>query len=108
MSIAELARRFPGRRVTVVGDLMLDHFVVGGVDRISPEAPVPVVRFARDEFRLGGAANVAHNVVALGGVARVIGVVGADPAGEQLVRDARAAGLDVAGCITDSSRPTTR
>ena len=56
-----------GRRVAVIGDVMLDHFLVGRVDRISPEAPVPVVRFDRDEYRLGGAANVAHNVAALGG-----------------------------------------
>ena len=108
MTPLELARQFPGRRVTVVGDVMLDHFVVGRVDRISPEAPVPVVRFAHDEFRLGGAANVAHNVAALGGVARVIGIVGNDPAAEQLKTDARAVGLDVSGLVTDPSRSTTR
>ena len=108
MTILEVARQFSGRRVTVVGDVMLDHFVVGQVDRISPEAPVPVVRFARDEFRLGGAANVAHNVAALGGVARVIGVVGDDTFAKQLEADGRAAGLDVSGLVTDASRPTTR
>ena len=108
MTIDDVARKFPGRRVTVVGDVMLDHFMVGQVDRISPEAPVPVVRFARDEFRLGGAANVAHNVAALGGVARVIGVVGDDAPAEQLRTDGRAAGLDVSGLVTDPSRPTTR
>lgn len=108
MTLPEVARQFPGRRVTVVGDVMLDHFVVGQVDRISPEAPVPVVRFARDEFRLGGAANVAHNVAALGGVARVIGVVGDDAFAEQLRTDGQAAGLDVSGLVTDVSRPTTR
>ena len=108
MTILEVARQFTGRRITVVGDVMLDHFVVGQVDRISPEAPVPVVRFARDEFRLGGAANVAHNVAALGGVARVIGVVGDDSFAEQLRAEGRTAGLDVSGLVTDSSRPTTR
>ncbi len=108
MTILEVARQFSGRRVTVVGDVMLDHFVVGQVDRISPEAPVPVVRFARDEFRLGGAANVAHNVAALGGVARVIGVVGDDTFARQLEADGRAAGLDVSGLVPDVSRPTTR
>ena len=108
MTTLEVARQFSGRRVTVVGDVMLDHFVVGQVDRISPEAPVPVVRFARDEFRLGGAANVAHNVAALGGVARVIGVVGDDTFAKQLEADGRAAGLDVSGLVTDVSRPTTR
>ena len=62
-----LLARLRGRSVLVIGDLMLDHFVIGRVDRISPEAPVPVVRFDHEEFRVGGAANVAHNIVALGG-----------------------------------------
>ena len=65
-----LLDRARGRAVLVVGDLMLDHFVIGRVDRISPEAPVPVVRFDHESFRLGGAANVAHNVAALGGTRR--------------------------------------
>ena len=55
---------------------MLDHFVIGRVDRISPEAPVPVVQFDHEEYRLGGAANVAHNIAALGGACEVVGVVG--------------------------------
>ena len=63
----DLASRLPGRTILVVGDVMLDHFVIGGVERISPEAPVPVVRFDHEEYRLGGAANVAHNAAALGG-----------------------------------------
>ena len=58
------------RRRSIVGDLMLDHFVIGRVDRISPEAPVPVVQFDHESYRLGGAANVAHNVAALGGTRR--------------------------------------
>ena len=57
-------------RCSIVGDLMLDHFVIGRVDRISPEAPVPVVQFDHESYRLGGAANVAHNVAALGGTRR--------------------------------------
>ena len=62
----------------IIGDLMLDHFVIGRVDRISPEAPVPVVQFDHEEYRLGGAANVAHNVAALGGRVEMIGVAGDD------------------------------
>jgi bifunctional ADP-heptose synthase (sugar kinase/adenylyltransferase) len=62
-----LLERARGRSVLIVGDLMLDHFVIGRVDRISPEAPVPVVQFDHESYRLGGAANVAHNVAALGG-----------------------------------------
>ena len=63
----------PGRSILVIGDVMLDHFVIGRVERISPEAPVPVVRFEHDEYRLGGAANVAHNIAALGGRAELVG-----------------------------------
>ena len=64
-----------GRSVLIIGDLMLDHFVIGRVDRISPEAPVPIVQFDHEQYRMGGAANVAHNVTAMGGRASVIGIV---------------------------------
>ncbi len=103
-----LVSRLAGRRVAVIGDVMLDHFLIGQVERISPEAPVPVVRFARDEFRLGGAANVAHNVAALGGRPALAGVVGADPAADELRRALERAGLPAGGLVVDSSRPTTR
>jgi rfaE bifunctional protein kinase chain/domain len=104
---AALAARFAGQRVLVVGDVMLDRFIVGRVTRISPEAPVPVVRFQAEHARLGGAANVAHNVAALGGVPTLVGVVGADPAGERLTRLLAAAGLAADGLIVDPARPTT-
>ena len=67
---------------------MLDHFVIGPVDRISPEAPVPVVQFDHESYRLGGAANVAHNVAALGGRVEIAGLVGNDAEGARLVADA--------------------
>lgn len=108
MSDSSIASRFTGRRIAVVGDVMLDHFIVGHVDRISPEAPVPVVRFAREEFRLGGAANVAHNVAALGGRVRLIGVTGVDAAADQLRNGLIAAGLAADGLVGDDARPTTR
>lgn len=73
-------------KILVIGDVMLDRYWFGEVDRISPEAPVPVVRVARREDRLGGAANVARNIVALGAKATILGVIGADEAGLQ-VRD---------------------
>jgi rfaE bifunctional protein kinase chain/domain len=100
--------RLGGRPVGVVGDVMLDHFVIGRVDRISPEAPVPVVRFEREEYRLGGAANVAHNLHALGAQVHLIGLVGHDAAGEELRRELGQRGLDTHGLIVDSARPTTR
>ena len=106
--LASLVARLAGRRVAVIGDVMLDHFLVGEVNRISPEAPVPVVRFERDEHRLGGAANVAHNVRALGGQAILAGLVGRDPAADELGRALGRAGLATDGLVADATRPTTR
>jgi D-beta-D-heptose 7-phosphate kinase/D-beta-D-heptose 1-phosphate adenosyltransferase len=103
-----LLERSRGRTVLIVGDLMLDHFVIGRVDRISPEAPVPVVQFDRDEFRLGGAANVAANVAALGGRVEIAGLVGADDSGRQLLDALSAAGIATQSIVTDPSRCTTR
>ena len=79
-----LIDRFASRRITVVGDVMLDRFVIGRVSRISPEAPVPVVVFDHEEWRLGGAANVAHNLRALGAAVDLIGVIGADESGTRM------------------------
>jgi len=93
-------------RVLVVGDVMLDRYWFGEVDRISPEAPVPVVRVARREDRLGGAANVARNVVALGGQATLVGIVGADEAGDSITRMAAQAGVQ-ADLAADAEHPTT-
>lgn len=104
----DLVGRLAGRRVAVIGDVMLDHFVVGRVDRISPEAPVPVVRFEREDYRLGGAANVAHNIAALGGLATLVGLAGDDLAGQELRRRLRDVGLVVDGLVADEGRPTTR
>jgi D-beta-D-heptose 7-phosphate kinase/D-beta-D-heptose 1-phosphate adenosyltransferase len=96
------------RTVLILGDLMLDHFVIGRVDRISPEAPVPVVQFDHESYRLGGAANVAHNVAALGGRVEIAGVVGNDAEGTRLVAELREAGIATGAVLVDSSRCTTR
>lgn len=72
------------KKILVIGDMMLDRYWFGEVDRISPEAPVPVVRVVKKEDRLGGAANVARNVVSLGGQATLLGVIGVDEGGERL------------------------
>jgi len=104
---ARLISGFSGAHVLVVGDAMLDKFIVGRVTRISPEAPVPVVAFDHESYRIGGAANVAHNVAALGGHVTLISVMGQDDNGTALMRGCREAGLE-AGCIaTDSDRVTT-
>jgi D-beta-D-heptose 7-phosphate kinase/D-beta-D-heptose 1-phosphate adenosyltransferase len=97
-----------GRPILVIGDVMLDHFVVGRVDRISPEAPVPVVCFEQEQYRLGGAANVAHNVAALGASVELLGVVGDDEPASQLRTGLARAGVRHDALVTDPSRCTTR
>jgi D-beta-D-heptose 7-phosphate kinase/D-beta-D-heptose 1-phosphate adenosyltransferase len=98
---------FSRARILVLGDVMLDRFVYGSVERMSPEAPVPVMTLEHTSDVPGGAANVARNVVDLGGHAILIGVVGADEAGEQLrTRLAETPSLH-AHLIVDTSRPTT-
>jgi D-beta-D-heptose 7-phosphate kinase/D-beta-D-heptose 1-phosphate adenosyltransferase len=104
---AELIDRFPGLPVLVVGDVMLDRFIVGRVTRISPEAPVPVVRFESEYLRLGGAANVANNIAVLGGRARLVGTIGADEPGARLCEQLTAAGIGSDGLVRDAGRPTT-
>ena len=96
-----------GARVLVVGDVMLDQFTIGRVTRISPEAPVPVVAFERDEFRAGGAANVALNVRALGAHVDLIGLVGADEAATRLRELLSVADVPASGIISDEQRRTT-
>ena len=92
--------------VLVVGDAMLDKFIAGRVTRISPEAPVPVVMFDHESHRIGGAANVAHNVAALAGLATLIAVAGHDDASATLAQACREAGISPA-FVTDRGRPTT-
>jgi rfaE bifunctional protein kinase chain/domain len=106
----ERARRIAGgadaARILVIGDAMLDKFIVGRVTRISPEAPVPVVTFDHEMFRMGGAANVAHNITALGGQATLVAVTGIDDGAATLTRACREAGI-APSLVSDASRPTT-
>lgn len=105
--LAEIERLCSGRRVAVLGDLMLDEFLVGTVERISPEAPVPVLEYRSHSYALGGAGNAARTVAALDGRAMLLGVVGADAAGQALVGEALAHGVDVAGVVEAKRRSTT-
>ncbi len=103
----ELLARFRSASVLVVGDVMLDQFLVGRVDRISPEAPVPIVAFDHEEYRIGGAGNVAHNVAALGGRTDLAGLVGDDAGAARLSRELEARGVGTAGLVVDRQRTTT-
>jgi len=103
-----LLRRFSTVRLLVIGDLMLDQFIWGRVDRISPEAPVPVVRVTHESFHLGGAANVAHNILALGGRATACGVIGRDRAGRRILAELKRAGAGTAGVAMSRGVVTVR
>lgn len=98
---------FSSATVLIVGDVMLDQFVIGKVSRISPEAPVPVVEYEKDDYRPGGAANVANNVRALGGSVELVGLTGADSAGQRLRRLLTECGIGTSGLVVDPSRRTT-
>jgi D-beta-D-heptose 7-phosphate kinase/D-beta-D-heptose 1-phosphate adenosyltransferase len=104
--VREIVEGFARTKVLVVGDIMLDRFLVGRVTRISPEAPVPVVAFDHEMHRLGGAANVAHNVRALGGGVALVGVIGRDESGDRLEAACREAAIP-ATLVGDPGRPAT-
>lgn len=103
-----IIRRFPRARILVIGDLMLDQFIWGRVDRISPEAPVPVVHVVDESVHLGGAANVAHNVRSLGGKAEMCGIVGRDQAGKRLIAELDAVGVGRDAVLSTSAIATIR
>lgn len=96
-----------GKRIAVVGDLMIDRYFWGSVHRVSPEAPVPVVEVDSESVRLGGAANVANNIASLGGSPIIVGLIGNDHEGTTLQEMAKDAGFDLRGIVVDGSRPTT-
>lgn len=106
--VVELVQKFPAGTVLIVGDVMLDQFLIGSVNRLSPEAPVPVVEHSRNEYRVGGAANVANNIKALGGQVELVGVVGTDLPGQQLIDELKIIKVGTQGIITDAERCTTR
>ncbi len=110
MSAASYAQRVAGFervRILVLGDVILDRYVWGNVERISPEAPVPVVRVTRESSMLGGAGNVARNLVSLGGQVRFAAVVGDDETGAEIARLLADWKIDAAGLVADAARPTT-
>ena len=105
--LQELFQSFERKKIAVVGDLMIDQYFWGTVRRISPEAPVPVVEVNSESTRLGGAANVANNVLSLGGEPLLVGLIGDDHQGHQLTSILKEEGLSDGGIVVDGSRPTT-
>src|ERR1051325_10767565 len=104
--LLEILEQFSTRRLLVVGDLMLDRFIWGNVERISPEAPGPVLRVTGENFRLGGAANVMHNIRSLGGKVTACGVVGRDTAGRVLLPGLQQIGISTTGGYSYASAST--
>jgi D-beta-D-heptose 7-phosphate kinase/D-beta-D-heptose 1-phosphate adenosyltransferase len=104
---AALLARFPAARLLVAGDVMLDRYIYGSVARISPEAPVPVVRQAREVAAPGGAANTAANIAGLGATVTLLGVMGRDAAAESLVLCLEQKGVSAASLLVDPARPTS-
>ncbi len=106
-ALQHLLGEVPGKRVACVGDLMVDRFVYGGVSRISPEAPIPVMARSHEIVMLGAAGNVARNVAALGGSVALVGLVGGDADGREASRLVNEEGSIEGFLVTDPSRPTT-
>ena len=104
--LIELIENFGSPKVALVGDFLLDKYVYGDVERISPEAPVPILNVVDSESRVGGAGNVAATVLAMGGQVSCIGVIGDDVAGAELTSLLRTAGAETESLITQGERPT--
>jgi D-beta-D-heptose 7-phosphate kinase/D-beta-D-heptose 1-phosphate adenosyltransferase len=107
IDLARLVRELGRPTVVVFGDAMLDRYVFGGISRISPEAPIQILRVAREEERPGGAASVAHDLAVLGARVRLVGYAGDDEAGRALRRLMTAAKIDARGLVATPGRPTT-
>jgi rfaE bifunctional protein kinase chain/domain len=103
----ELVASLKDHKVLVVGDLMIDEYIWGGVTRVSPEAPVPIVGVTSETLRLGGAANVANNILSLGGQVEVCGLLGDDQMGRWIKSDLKGKNIGIRGIVTASDRPTT-
>ncbi len=100
-------KSFKDSKILVVGDIMLDRFIYGSVERISPEAPVPVVKVTKDINLLGGSANVVNNIVALNGNADICGLIGKDLYGESIIDILNKRALNISGVIIDKDIETT-
>lgn len=107
MNTEEIINKFRGLRVVVVGDIMLDRYITGNVERVSPEAPVPVLKVSEEFQSPGGAANVALNLKAMGAKVTLIGVTGTDREGDLLIDEIKSSGISTTGILRDKSANTT-
>ncbi len=105
--IKEIVRNFEGKKILVIGDMMLDHYIFGEVNRISPEAPVPVVEVKKEISNPGGAANVVNNIKEMKGIPIPVGIIGKDREGEKLKNLLKEKGINVEGLFETEDRPTT-
>ena len=107
LNFLEILSKFSDLKIAVIGDLILDKYIYGKVERISPEAPVPIVTVQRESFVPGGAANVAANIASLGGKAFLLGIVGPDQYKDELIGKLEESKIDCRGILIDSSKHTT-
>jgi D-beta-D-heptose 7-phosphate kinase/D-beta-D-heptose 1-phosphate adenosyltransferase len=106
--LLEIMEKTPGHGIAVIGDFMLDAYLYGDAERISPEAPVPVLRVVNETFALGGAGSVAADIAALGDTPYCFGLIGDDAAGKTVREQLQAVGADTGGLLVTDDRPTTR
>ena len=106
-TLKQILSKFNGKKIVVLGDLMLDHYLIGHVERISPEAPVPIVDIKKQEYKLGGAANVVNNIASLKATPIVIGLIGKDDYSTRLLSIFKENGINAEYIVKDSSRSTT-
>jgi D-beta-D-heptose 7-phosphate kinase/D-beta-D-heptose 1-phosphate adenosyltransferase len=105
--LIELVDRLPGRKVVLVGDLMLDQYIYGDAERLSPDAPVPVLQFRKEDARLGGAGRVAADLATLGSSVRVVSILGADHTGTRIRQMLGERGCELSGLLEVAERPST-
>lgn len=108
LELIPIINKFPNITIGVIGDIMLDCFIWGEVERISPEAPIPIVLIERETSMPGGSANTAYNIVSLGGRACLLGLIGGDTVGDRLIRSLQETGIDNSNVLRVTDRKTTK
>ncbi len=106
--LIQCIQNFDKANVLVIGDIIADHYIWGKVERISPEAPVPIVDVQKEGYMLGGAGNVTNNILSLDGKVRICGVVGHDEMGRWITHSLRSNGIDTGGIVVEDGRPTSK